>query len=136
MGSGNIRSIMYKRPYKDVCFSFGEVLMGLMVTSGYVATGCYLAYAYLTYRCCSMGLNVRYVGMDGRFLWTAGEEGVRWRGRVTMRQAYAEDATSEVDLKLKGRQSAQLYEFCRCLSRSRGAAAAAATYEHRYHQFQ
>lgn len=53
-----------------------------------------------------------------------------------MRQAYAEDATSEVDLKLKGRQSAQLYEFCRCLSRSRAAAAAAATYEHRYHQFQ
>lgn len=50
-------------------------------------------------------------------------------------QAYAEDATSEVDLKSKSRQSAQRYGLCRCLSLSR-AAAAAATYEHRYHQVQ
>lgn len=41
--------------------------------------------------------------MDGRFFWTAGEEGVRWRGRVMMRQAYAEDAMNEVDLKSKSR---------------------------------
>lgn len=52
-----------------------------------------------------------------------------------MRQAYAEDATSEVDLKSKSRWSAQLYGLCRCLSLSR-AAAAAATHEHRYHQVQ